>query len=297
MGRIMRIKRRVVFSAQDSLFEPGTLLNSTAAVLWSVCLCLLIGRLTSFAPGAATTQPDSQTPLIDIQRQLDELKQGQQSILKELEEIKKSLATKPVRSDSLVRPQVPPVVSLNIHGEPFRGDAGANIGMMEYSDFDCSFCAKYASEIFPQIDHEYIQSSKIRYYFRDLPRPGDTNALLKARLARCAGEQGKFWEMHDLLFKAPSSPVEQNLDAQGQALGLDLEKLRDCLASGKYEENVLKSTASAARLGIVGTPAFLLGTLSEDGDFLVATNVLVGAESFSSLKSILDHLLEVHSKQ
>jgi len=171
------------------------------------------------------------------------------------------------------------------------------VGMVEYSDFDCSFCAKYANDIYPQIDNEYIQTGKIRYFFRDLPPPGDTNALFKARLARCAGEQGKLWEMHALLFKTPATPVEQNVVAQGQALGLDMQKLNECLSSGKYEENIQRSASSAARLGIVGTPAFLLGTVSEDGDFLRATNVLVGAESYTTLKSILDNLLGSASKQ
>src|ERR1041384_250291 len=151
------------------------------------CSGLLILGFACAAQDGTTTE--RQPSVASMQRQLDEVRQTQQLILKELEDIKKALHEKPVRTDSLARPQIPTVVSLNVHGEPFRGQSRATVGMVEYSDFDCSFCAKYANDIYPQIDNEYIQTGKIRYFFRDLPPPGDTNALFKARLARCAGEQ------------------------------------------------------------------------------------------------------------
>ena len=240
---------------------------------------------------ADTPKSDTQPSIIDLQRQIEELKQGQQLILKELEEIKRSLPERPHRAETLARPELPKLVSLNVHGEAFRGDGKARIAMVEYSDFDCSFCAKYAKDIFPHIDQDYVKPGKIKYFFRDLPAPGETNALYKARAARCAGEQDRFWEVHDLLFTEPSAPVDQKLSLQGQALGLDLEKLNQCLVSGKYTENIERSASGAARLGIHGTPAFVIGTLSDDGDFLRSTNILVGGENYNTLKSVLDNLL------
>jgi protein-disulfide isomerase len=162
---------------------------------------------------------------------------------------------------------------------------------MEYSDFDCSFCAKYATEIYPLIDENYIKPGKVKYFFRDMPSPEHPNALFKARLARCAGEQGKFWEMHDRLFANPSAVDGQEFAPHAQGLGLDAEKLRRSLASDRYTENIRNSTVGAARMGIRGTPAFLIGTLTADGDFLRTTNVFLGAESYPAIKSILDELL------
>jgi len=269
-------------------------LGSRPAYILVIALFVLILEFVCAAQNSSKAEP--QPSLASLQRQLDELKQSQQLILKEMDEIKKALHEKSARTDALVRPQIPPVVSVNIHGEPFRGANNATIGMIEYSDFDCSFCAKYAKEIYPKIEHEYIETGKIKYFFRDLPAPGDTNALLKARLARCAGEQGKFWEMHDFLFTTPSMVLEQNVEPQAQALGLDAQKLNECFSSDRYEQNIQRSASSAAHWGIVGTPAFLLGTLSNDSDFLRATNVLVGAESYTSLKSILDNLLGASTK-
>lgn len=257
----------------------------------ALALVLALSAWELCAPGQEGPKPAPQPSLERLQREIEELQQGQQSILKQLEEIKKTLAEKPVRSDALVRPDLTKLVSLNVHGEPFRGDAKARIAMVEYSDFDCSYCAKYMKEVFRQVERDYIRPGKIRYFFRDLPAPGDTNALLKARIARCAGEQDKFWEVHDLLFAEPSMPIEQKLTMQGHGLGLDLDKLNQCVASGRYTENIERSAAGATRLGIRGTPAFVIGALSEDGDFLRSTNVLVGGENYDSIKSVLDILL------
>jgi len=256
-------------------------------------LVVFLGVLTGESALSAQdlAHPETQPSLATLQRQIDELKQGQQLILKKLEEIKKSMPEEPLRSETLARQELPKLVSLNVHGEPFRGDRRARIAMVEYSDFDCSFCAKYAKDVYPRIDQDYVKPGKIRYFFRDLPPPGQTNALLKARTARCAGEQDKFWEVHDLLFTEPSVPVDQKLALQGPALGLDLDKLNQCLASGRYTENIERSASGAARLGIRGTPAFVIGTLSEDGDFLRSTNILVGGENYNELKSVLDNLL------
>jgi protein-disulfide isomerase len=265
---------------------------------WATIVLGFIGVIGGSAVRAQDSQkPDAEPSPATLQQQIDELRKNQEAILKELGEIKRSLGQKATRNDVLAKPELPRLVSLNVHGERFRGDGKARIAMVEYSDFDCSFCAKYAKEIYPHIDRDYIQSGKIKYFFRDLPPPGETNALLKARTARCAGEQDKFWELHDLLFTEPAAPLDEKLSLQAQALGLDLEKLNQCLASGRYVENIERSASGARQLGIHGTPAFVVGTLSEDGDFLRSTNILVGGENYTALKSVLDHLLAAKVSQ
>src|SRR5260221_459521 len=93
---------------------------------------------------------------------------------------------------SMTRPRSAPV-----HGEPFRSDAHARVAIIEYSDFECPLCRQFARDVYPLIDAAYIHSGKVKYFFRDLPLPMHPHALPAARAARCAGEQGKFWEMHD----------------------------------------------------------------------------------------------------
>jgi protein-disulfide isomerase len=256
-------------------------------------LSVLVGSCLSGTLPAAEVKaenPASPSPA-ELQKQIDQLLEGQQQMRKDLQDIKALLNAREGRVDDAAKPAPPSVISVNVHGELFRGDHRARVAVMEYSDFECSFCARYAHDIYPKIDKDYIQTGKIKYFFRDLPAPGETNALLKARAARCAGEQEKFWEMHDRLFATQSDPAGQNLESQAQALGLDLEKFSACLTSGRYTENIRLSVAGAQRAGIYGTPAFLIGTVSKDGDFVLATKVLVGGESFETIKSAVDEML------
>ena len=279
------IPAKRIASVKDNLF---------LRVLFAV-VSVSFFEAASFAQDNA--KPETPKTSVSVQDQINALKQGQEQILKELGEIKKLLQERPGRVDYAAKPTTPNVISLNVHGEPFRGDRRARVAILEYSDFDCSYCAKYALEIFPKIDKDYIQSGKIKYFFRDLPAPGETNALLKARAARCAGEQGKFWEMHDRLFATQTEHAGPNLTSHAQALALDTEKFDACLASGRYSDNIRMSVAGARRAGLYGTPAFLIGTVSEDGDFVLATKVLVGGESFETLRSGLDEILAASSKK
>src|SRR4029077_5875828 len=120
--------------------------------------------------------PEAQPAAPSIQQQIDDLKQGQQRVLDELPEIKTLRRQKPGRVDDAAKPTIPGPISLNVHGELYRGESRARVAIMEYSDFDCSFCARYVHEVYPQIDKEYIQAGKIKYFFRDLPEPAQTNA-------------------------------------------------------------------------------------------------------------------------
>jgi protein-disulfide isomerase len=235
------------------------------------------------------TQHASERPAPSVQQQLDQLRTGQEQLRQELDELKALLQERMLPTNSTT-PAVPEVSSVNVRGEPFRGTNTARVAVIEYSDFGCSFCARYAREIFPRLDEEYVKPGKLRYFFRDLPEPKETNSWFKARAARCAGDQGKFWELHDLLFNAPSAS-EKDVTSLAQTIGLDTEKFNQCLLSEKYLVNIQRSVAGAKKMGLFGTPAFLIGAISEDSDFVMVKRVLVGTESYESMKSILDELM------
>jgi protein-disulfide isomerase len=188
------------------------------------------------------------------------------------------------------------VISVNVHGEPFRGDRTARVAIMEYSDFECSYCAKFVHEVYPTIEKDYIKAGKVKYFFRDLPAPEHPNALGAAEAARCAGDQGKFWEMHDLLFASQGALAQSNLLTHAQELRLDIKKFNECLTNRLYSGSIRLSVAGAKALGVYGTPAFVLGTLSEDGDVLRVSKVLVGGESDAALRPALDELLAAQQR-
>ena len=229
-----------------------------------------------------------------VQQQLDELKQGQERILRELQAIRAALQGTATRSEAAARPPLPAV--LNVHGEPFKGQSNAPVAIVEYSDFDCSHCAKFATEIFPQIDQKYVATGKVKFFFRDLPEPGNPESLLKARLARCAGEQGKFWEMHDYLFTQKPTLVGSDLSRESEIFGLDRAVLGTCLKNEKYSVMIQRSAAGATRMGIQGTPAFIIGRLTDNGDIVHVSDLLLGVEKLDAFESVLEPLLSDSGK-
>ena len=123
-----------------------------------------------------------------------------------------------------------------------------------YSDFDCSFCAKYVHEVYPLIAENYIKTGKIKYFFRDLPAPRDTNAFLKAQAARCAGEQGKFWEMHDWLFANQSVSAPQDLTPEAKALGFRFRPVKPMSGRREYTRKYSRSMARASKSACMALP-------------------------------------------
>lgn len=267
--------------------KTGQFRSASARLRNVACMLCAAGILTGSSVSTPAQSSSAQSPPPPVQQQLDELKAGQQRLFRELDEIKALLQERSVRTNFTG----PSVTSANVHGEPFLGTNTAKVAIIEYSDFDCSFCGRYARDVFPRLDEEYIGTGKVRYFFRDLPEPDETNAWFKARAARCAGDQGKFWQMHELLFSAQAAKGPEVVSL-GSTLGLDLDAFNACLATKKYLENIRRSEAGARRMGLYGTPSFLVGLLTDDGDFVRVKQVLVGAQTYDKFKSLLDGLVE-----
>jgi len=243
-------------------------------------LALLLGSsLSAQAPAPSTA------PALPLQQQIDELRT-------ELREIKALLQERSARMEAPIAPKRPEVLSVNVHGEPFRGSALARVAILEYSDFDCSYCAKYATETYPLIDQAYIKAGQVKYFFRDLPGPEHPGARFKAKVARCAGDQDRFWEAHDRLFRDQRPFDGPGMARFTQDLGLDEARFQACLTSNRFVEAIQRSADTARRMQLNGTPAFLIGTLSEDGRLLQATKVFLGADSFQAFRDALDALLK-----
>jgi protein-disulfide isomerase len=253
---------------------------------------LLLALLGASSLGA---QQPAKTPKgghPSLQAQVDQLRQQQERMLKELGELKALLLERTARAEAPVARMPPPTVSLNVHGEPFRGSAQARVAILEYSDFDCTYCAKYAREIYPLLDQAYIQAGTVKYFFRDLPGPEHPNALFKARLARCAGDQDRFWEAHDRLFRDQKPIDGPGLAQFTRDLLLDESAFQACISSDRYIEAIQRSAGLANNMRINGTPAFLIGILSDDGSVLRASKIFLGAESFDAFRKVLDELLK-----
>lgn len=141
-------------------------------------------------------------------------------------------------------------------GEFFMGGAEALVEIVEFSDFNCGFCGRFHRETFGPLMETYGDS--IRFVYRDFPILGDSSTVA-ALAARCAGEQGQFWEYHDLLFNNQGTFAVVGTFAQfADQLGLDVDEFNTCVDEQHYLEPVITDVREAQSLGIRGTPAFFV---------------------------------------
>ena len=144
----------------------------------------------------------------------------------------------------------------------------------------------------PQIEKEYIKTGKLKYVVRDFPLESiHKDAFKAAEAGHCAGEQGKFWEMHTRLFENQKALGPTNLANYAQALGLDWPKFQQCLDSGKYAARIRKDLADGQQAGITGTPGFLFGLTEANDPKVKVLKVLKGAQPYASFKGAIDSLL------
>lgn len=173
---------------------------------------------------------------------------------------------------------------------PFNelGSLDAPVLIIEFSDLQCSFCARHASQTFPELRRNYIDTGKLRYAVRDLPLPMHAQAVPAAVAARCAGEQGKFWEMRQAIYLSRGRLDLEPYAQMARELGLDVERLEACRRDGRQLEKVRSDAALGAAEGIASTPAFVIGRIVGD-EFQGET--VVGAKPYALFAAKIEALL------
>ncbi len=185
-----------------------------------------------------------------------------------------------------------PGIVISVDGAPSMGDENAKVTMIEFSDYQCPLSSQYFNWSMRQIVSEYIKTGKVKYVFRDFPIESIHPLSLKAAEgAYCAGEQGKYWEMHDRFLRNQMSIGVEVLPLHAKMLGLDVAKFRQCLDSGKYTAKVRESAADGKKAGVRGTPAFFLGLTDPRGSKLKAVTFVNGAQPYITFKEAIDKLL------
>lgn len=171
------------------------------------------------------------------------------------------------------------------------GRDDAPVTMVEFTDYQCPFCRRFESESFAQLKKTYIDTGKVRFVSRDLPLAFHPNAPAAATAARCAGEQHKFWELHDAIMQDSSSDLSPDAILQyAQRIKLDVPAFKSCLDEKRYVAAIQKDTADAGLLGITGTPSFVIGKTAKDQIDGVR---IVGAVPFSVFDSTIKEMLIV----
>ncbi len=175
----------------------------------------------------------------------------------------------------------PSKVQVSAEEDAVKGSKNAPVTIIEFSDYQCPFCAKFYLETFPQIEESYIKTGKVKFVYRDFPLGFHQFAQKAAEASECADEQGKFWEYQDKIFKNQQVLDIANLKQYAKDLGLDAAKFNDCLDSGKMASEVQKDLKDGQSYGVDGTPAFFIN------DIFVG-----GAQPFSVFQQVIEQALK-----
>ena len=184
----------------------------------------------------------------------------------------------------------PSLISISLDDDPVKGNPDAPITIVEFSDFQCPFCAKFHSTTLPQLEANYIDSGKVKFVYRDFPiQDIHPNAVAAALASECADEQGMFWEYHDLVFEnqkkwqgLSGNAMVDTFEQYALELGLNTSDFNTCFESGKYVDEVKKDLQDGVSYGVTGTPGFFIGN-----DELGYVKI-IGAQPYSVFERLIE---------
>ena len=258
-------------------------------LIGSIVILLAISTAT-FAANNNDSRKDSG---FEQDKEIMEMKGDISEIKKELKRLKliiDSRLPKAIPSKDPARQPKPVTGTVSIEGDPSMGSKDAPLVLVEFSDFQCPFCARFNGTTLSQIREHYIDKGKLRHVFKDFPLPFHRDAQKAAEAAHCAGEEGKYWEMHDLIFTNQRKLSLDDLTGYAGKLGLNGRDFKECLDGNRYASEVRGDLETGKKSGITGTPAFVLGRLNKNGE--VEGRILSGAQPYVVFKTAIDAMLK-----
>jgi protein-disulfide isomerase len=171
---------------------------------------------------------------------------------------------------------------------PIMGNPNAPITLVEFTDLQCPYCNRFTSTTFEQLKKTYIDTGKVRFISRDFPLDFHPQAMAAARAARCADDQGRFWEMRATLGRNFNKLSPAFITSAATELKLDMKAFETCVASTKHDARINSDLDAARGLGVEGTPTFLLGPTT--GDTLEGV-LVIGALPFEVFDAKMKELL------
>jgi protein-disulfide isomerase len=147
-------------------------------------------------------------------------------------------------------------------GSPIMGDSNAPITILEWGDYQCTFCYKFHQNTLDTINEDFIKTGKVKLIFKDFPLNGP-DSLLAAEASYCAQDQEKYWQYHDELYKNWGGErtgwiTRESLDEFGNTVNLNLDEFNTCLDEHKYQSKVISLNEFGKKIGIDATPSFLV---------------------------------------
>ena len=195
-------------------------------------------------------------------------------------------------------PQAPAgPVEVSTDDDPVMGDKNAPLTLIEFSDYECPFCKRSFTDVFPELKKNYIDTGKVKLVFRDYPLPFHPNGQKEAEAAECArslSDDAMYFKFHDQIFTKTTSNgtglALTELPNIAKSLGLNVTQFQQCLDSDKFKKEVEKDIADGSAAGVSGTPSYFIGASTKDGK--ISGKMLVGAQPFSAFKTLIEEELK-----
>lgn len=252
-------------------------------------LFILICLLFSLPAWAASTKEE----ILELRLQVAEI---QKDLMEIKQLLKDGARAAPAAVPSAAAPQPTGFTEqvVSIGNSPVKGEEDAPVTVIEYSDYQCPFCARHFQTVMPRLQEEYIDTGKIKFVMRENPLTNlHPQAMNGSIAALCAEKQGKYWEMHDVLFANQREMSDDNLKSYAADIGLDTGAFNECLDNKETQGAVLRDLASAAKLGVRGTPGFFIGLTDQgDPDKANLSVFIRGAQSIEQFQASIDDLLQ-----
>jgi protein-disulfide isomerase len=172
------------------------------------------------------------------------------------------------------------------------GSVDAPTVLIEFADYQCGFCRRHLLTVMPGLIEDYVNAGRLLYVFMEFPAAErGLQSLAAANAARCAGEQGQYWEMRERLYTNPYSLDTAGFQMQGSLLGLEPSAYASCIATLAHEDVIRAHVALGLQLGVRGTPTFFLGVPAGDGDRVQILRRIVGAQPAELFRAEIDTAL------
>ncbi|MBR9677339.1 DsbA family protein [Candidatus Woesearchaeota archaeon] len=196
--------------------------------------------------------------------------------------IEEAIQAAPSGGDTV--PSAPTKVDVSADDDAVKGLSNAPVTIIEFSDYQCPFCARFAEQTLSQIEQKYINTGKVKLVYRDFPLSFHANAQKAAEAAECAGDQDKYFEYHDVLFEKQSEWSNigvSKFKEYAADLNLDQTEFDTCLDTSKHASEVQKDFADGQKAGVTGTPAFFINGVK-----------VVGAQPYTVFEQIIENELK-----
>jgi protein-disulfide isomerase len=180
-------------------------------------------------------------------------------------------------------------VFIGVDDDPVLGSPDAKVLIIEFGDYQCPSCRMFWKDIEPRLKKDYIDTGKVKLVFRDFPLMQiHPEALMAAMAVNCAGEQEKYWQFHDKVFREQYNKGDDiirmkaaDLKKWAKDIGVDQAKFDQCLDSEKFKNEVLKDKADGDAAGVQGTPTFFING-----------RAIGGAQQYPEYRKLIDELLK-----